>query len=684
MKIAEFRLTNEREQRDCETDLMRNMGLSQAEARTVAAAYRAQVLPTVAQYEGLGGEDYAKLVRLSGLEGRMTADFAKGADHGSDEAIDDTDDELDDMDGDVDGGIADEAAGESLGDEIGEHGHVPTSAEEAEEGETPQMHSPEVETAIEDADAAAGGGDALGGGDATTGLNGPDNASFDDGTGEDLSNGGTDTATFEVEVPADLVDDFQKFLADFQSQHGGGGDLDMTEDDAAMDADTDAAAAPALGGATGDETESAAGGVETSDNALPLNGAASRKVQPTVDKNVLAKRRAMREQILARVAQSQNIAEPKTEKRDVKHGDDTSGGTYMGERATSISYASDAQYSTEESYPTLTMEGSEGNSMKKDNPDFGKLKIPTRNPENLGLKDSYEAVRKEGDSAGDDVLSYEVDLDKLDWIPSKNPDREKAFPIPTQMDQRDRNTNVQQGARQASTTGYDVEDISEAEDALYTALRSAGVADEQIGNLTMAQAISLLGQRVASTSDVAIEVNAQEPEVPAENKGVKHDGGGFERKPHETDESRSSRSKEASSEVFQARLKTAWAITAKLCRAGLIAEEDMDSNVQMWMNDGMSVQSMISTGTQFLRMAQTASERVLEAAATRNQPAQRTASVATNPVITPTASPAPVSVPTYGGQSDLMQALRSVLSNNDEYERYFADEEAQGRVRRPY
>ena len=650
MKLAEFRLTHEREQQDCETDLMTNMGVSQAEARLVASAYRAQVLPTVAHHEGIDGEDYAKLVRLSGLEGRMTADFAKDMDDKSDE-IDDTDDELDDMDGE-------------FGDDP-EADSDPIMTDHAD----PDMGG---EPSMEDADAHGAGEDDfdLGGDDATTGLHGPDNA-LEHGSGEDFGEGGTDTATFEVDVPADLVDEFQQLLADFQAKHGGGDDLDMT-DDSALDADNDASTAPSFGGASGDETDSAEGDAEISEHALPLNDAASRKVQPPVDKNVLAKRRAMREQIMARAAQ--NIASPQTEKRDVKHGNDTTSGTYMGEKATAISKAAEAQYNNEKKFPTHTLEGSDGNSMKGDNPTFGKLKIPTRNPDNLGLKDSYEAVRKDGDNAGDDVLSYEVDLDKLDWVPSKNPDREQPVSIPTQMEQRDRNTTVTGGGARQAAVGYSDDEIGEAEDALYTALKSAGVGDAQIGKLTMAQAITLLGKtRTASAADVAIEVNAEdEPETPKENKGVKH-GDDFKREPHETDESRSSRSKEASSEVFQARLKTAWAITAKLCRAGLLEEGDMEQNVQMWMNDNMSVQSMISTGTQFLRMAQSASERVLEAAASRNQPAQRTASVATNPVITPTASIAPASVPSYGGQSDLMQALRSVLSNNDEYERYEED-----------
>lgn len=685
MKIAEFRLTNDRERQNCESDLRRNLNVSAEEAKIVTSAYRAQVLPAVAKHEGLTGDDFAKLVRMNGLDPSIITEFAKhGAGH--DENTDDDEDE--DMDSELDDTEEDREPGTITPAKKSKA--KPPFAKGDEMYDTEEDDSPGDEDAEDEEEDAEG--------DFTHGI--VTSRDTDDESDEDEGED-EDSAKFEVEVPTHLAEKFKQYLQEFQETHATDGmtktdphadmdmDMDMGEDedeDSEGDEDLegsgdydDLGGYGAMTGRTPDKMPRGFAG----DTPQPLSGAADRKGRPTVDKNVLAKRRALREQIMNRAAQ--HIASPQTAKRDVKHGDDTSGGTYMGHRSTPISKATDAQYHSEEAFPTLQMENSGGNSMRGDNPTFSKLKIPTRNPKNLGLKNSYEAVRKEGPDAGDSVLNYEVDLDDLDWVPSKNADREKPFAIPTQMDQRDRNTNVSNGGRQASNSNYSDKEMGDAEEVIFNALKTVGVREETMGKLTMAKAITLLVQRVAQRTamnpDVAIEVNAEDESENCEyeTKGVKH-GDDFKRQPHTSDESRKPHAKEASAEVFKARLKTAWAITSKLCLAGLIAQDEMESNVQMWMNDGMSVTSMISTGTQFLRMASTAGERVLEAATTRNQPSQRTAGIATNPVLTQTYGTG-YSAPSYsGGQSDLAQALKSVLSNDNEFAAY--DEYVQDRDRR--
>jgi hypothetical protein len=647
LKLAEFRLTNESDKTNCENDLMRNIGLSPSEAKIVSASYRAQVLPAVAQHEGLQA-DYDKLVRLCGLEGRIpmppTADFAKGAGPKKgpadiDDDIEDEDELFDDPEGLDD---EDEAPHKSpIGDKIG--GDFHNSLDDADDDESPEFGS--IEDSNED--------------DFNSPMHGEDPSTFgdDNGLGEDLNEGGKDTAVVEIEVPLDQLDAFNQLLEDFKASQSGGEDDDLGDlnDDTEMEDE-----APIEAPSVPDHAE------ETAEKRFPLAARKAPTMSSKTDKD-LAARRAMRQRIMDRIASSEENT-----KRDIGLGKDTSEGTYMGEKSTPIKKSGDAQYASEKKFPQVTLDSSGGNSLQKDNPKFNKLKIPTRNPENLGLKDSYEAVRKEGDNAGEKGLEYEVDLDKLDWVPSAEGREGEPFAIPTQMEQRERNTTTNGTGRDASVGGYQVSEIEAAEEALYKALRTAGVSEEEIAPMTMAQAIV----RLANTGeDVAIVVNAEEAETPAENKGNKLKDDDFKRKPHATDESRSAQASDKSGEVFRARLKTASAITMKLVKAGLIDEADMEKNVDMWMNDGLSVQSMISTGTQFLRMASSASERVLEAAS--NKTNIRTAGIATNPVITPTNN-APQN---YGGNSDLGQALRTAL-HNDEYDMY--DREVRERSKSRY
>ncbi len=107
------------------------------------------------------------------------------------------------------------------------------------------------------------------------------------------------------------------------------------------------------------------------------------------------------------------------------------------------------------------------------------------------------------------------------------------------------------------------------------------------------------------------------------------------------------------SEVFRARLKTAYGVSTKLCLAGLLDQDEVESNVDLWMNDGLTVKAMLASGAQMLRMSQTAEQRVASAHAEKSV---RTASA--NGVAT---------IPGYSGttsnvSTDLQQALKSIFT----------------------
>jgi hypothetical protein len=103
-------------------------------------------------------------------------------------------------------------------------------------------------------------------------------------------------------------------------------------------------------------------------------------------------------------------------------------------------------------------------------------------------------------------------------------------------------------------------------------------------------------------------------------------------------------------EVFRSRLKTAYGVSTKLCLAGLISPDEVEANVDLWLNDGLTVKAMLASGAQMLRMSQTAEQRVASAHA---ESSIRTAGVATIPSFSGSSS---------NVSSDLQQALKSIFS----------------------
>jgi len=106
----------------------------------------------------------------------------------------------------------------------------------------------------------------------------------------------------------------------------------------------------------------------------------------------------------------------------------------------------------------------------------------------------------------------------------------------------------------------------------------------------------------------------------------------------------------AQTEVYRSRLKTAYGVSTKLCLAGLISADEVEANVDLWLNDGLSVKAMLASGAQMLRLSQTAEQRVASAHAEKNL---RTAGVS--------------NIPAFSGSSnnvstDLQQALKSIFS----------------------
>ena len=318
----------------------------------------------------------------------------------------------------------------------------------------------------------------------------------------------------------------------------------------------------------------------------------------------------------------------------------------LGTRTASDNFEYKAEYTNEGEHATMTMQNSEGNSLRGQNPTFDKVPVPTVNGR-LGLEKELDAVTLDGKV--DDMNAYKINFDPM-AIPSGEGDALPEFgefEVPTQ------NPAETSSRKNTITTASDITSEEAAEEELYTNLVQAGVSDNVISNLTFAEGLELFRQITASKienlarmAQLTIEVDAEDMEEEDEVVGMTD-----EDKKAEWATFSANAVKEA--QIYQARLKTAYGVSTKLCLAGLISSDEVEANVDLWMNDGMSVKAMLASGTQMLRMSQSAEQRVATAHVEKNL---RTAS-----------AQGVANIPGYTGStsnvsSDLQQALKSIFT----------------------
>ena len=422
-----------------------------------------------------------------------------------------------------------------------------------------------------------------------------DHADHEDDLGmEDGGEEDDNVATLEVEVPADKVDEFQEALEKAMTEvFGDAGEVAEDKEDMSSD------------------IKKYEEDVEDDMSSVTAN----RKVQ-TMSKNARAQREAILASLNTRVASDMEFK-----------GD----------------------YKNEGEHAKTTMTNSEGNSLREQNPEFNKVNVPTLNGENLGFSNEFVATKLEGQI--DDVNAYKVNFDPMSYATAEGNSLPEFddFEVPTQTDMTSRKNTV---------TASDLTAEEAAEEELYNSLVQAGVSNDTISNLTFAEGLELYKQITASkvnelarfAGEVNIEVAKEEEEA---SYGMMDPNDDEE----EEDASMDMEAKWATfakeSEVFRARLKTAYGVSTKLCLAGLLDQDEVESNVDLWMNDGLTVKAMLASGAQMLRMSQTAEQRVASAHAEKSV---RTASA--NGVAT---------IPGYSGatsnvSTDLQQALKSIFT----------------------
>jgi hypothetical protein len=421
----------------------------------------------------------------------------------------------------------------------------------------------------------------------------------DDDSGMKDDSEAKDNATIEIELPADKADEFQQALEEAMTKVFGDSAVAEEQDEEEPSS-------------TDEDNKNESMGMEN------MQSMANRKV-----KDMSRSARAEREAILASLAGNTRTA-------------------------SNFEYAADAQYSNEGNYDKMTMSNSEGNSLRDQNTTFNKQEVPTNNPELLGLKNEIKGKKLDG--SPEDSSMYEATFDLFSGVPTQGMDADFGnFEVPTQTDMTSRSNIILAS----------VNDQDAAEEFLFNELTANGVDENTISNMTFAEGLALYRKINASKVETLARVAQLDIEVPADKASLTFaeeydkDDDKTEADWKEMNAKKKMKMEEAyakEAEVFRSRLKTAYGVSTKLCLAGLISPEEVEANVDLWLNDGLTVKAMLASGAQMLRMSQTAEQRVVSAHAESNV---RTAGVANIPGFSGTTS---------NVSSDLQQALKSIFS----------------------
>ncbi len=329
-----------------------------------------------------------------------------------------------------------------------------------------------------------------------------------------------------------------------------------------------------------------------------------------MNRQSLAARRAEREEILRKFASEEEHVEASG---SVKHSNEMN------------------QYPGEMKYPTMKLEGE--NSMKGENPEFAKTKVPTKNPKNLQLKDSMDAVGFEGSEGTSSDFEYEVDWDQMDGkVPTTGEAKLKGFEIPSEMDLQARKTTV----------AYKEE--ADEDLASYAKAKSKYKCEDcgTVKEMTDREAMEATCETCAGKK----EVEAASPlDEAVENKGL------------ETEQKVTQIGLDAikqNASVETARIKAAYSCATKLALAGIINSNETDDYAGQLLEDGIRADVMIKNTQLLLRSAQASAERVAASAAERlNVRTASTMGISTSPALSGSSNSAAL---------DIQAALRGTWS----------------------
>jgi hypothetical protein len=416
----------------------------------------------------------------------------------------------------------------------------------------------------------------------------------DDMEDEDEVEDSDDVATFEIEVPADMVDQAQKAVQEALDNLLGG-DVDSEDDEDEITHFND------------DDEDSMSDDDEDDETQLMKT---SNEVR-SMNKQSLAERKAQREALMRRAEREEILKKIASEEE-----------TYPA--SASFKYNEDlVNMEGEVDYPSMTMQSSEGNSLKEQNPTWAEQKVPTVNGDHLEFPSVTKPMKFEG--SGDGSLEYTVDWDKLE-NPSEGFEDVKHPEVPTQMP-----AMPHKSTKSVSASKHDVECT-----ACGTRM-SMTEAEMEDDNTRCANKECPTNRTASDKSDEEesedMERKSEQIQEPVHEEGLKLTGKGPSGAEFQLP-GKATTVTELKASVDTARIKCSYSCATKLALAGIITSDEVDSYAEQMLNDGLKADSMIRQTKLLLKSAQSSTERVAAAAAERMS--TRTAStlgVSTSPAM---------------------------------------------------
>lgn len=425
-----------------------------------------------------------------------------------------------------------------------------------------------------------------------------DDMSDEDMDDEDEVEDSDGVATFEIEVPADMVDRAQKAVQEaLDNLLGGDDDSDEDDDEDITHFNNEE-----------DDMDSEYESDDDEDNETQFIKK-SNEVR-SMTKQALAERKAQREALLRRAEREEILMKIASEEE-----------TYPA--SASFKYNEDmVDMSGQVEYPSMTMQGSEGNSLKEQNPTWADQKVPTMNPGSLQFPSVTTPGKFEG--TGDGSLEYTVDWDHLE-TPSEGLEDADQPQIPTQMSSMPHKATRSVAASREEEAKHDCECTSCG--------ASMRLSDSEMNDMaTRCSNKDCPSNKDAEHKDDMNRDSANEINKPQKTQSTNMmataPSGAKIKMPIDV----TTTTQLASLDL--ARIKTSYSCATKLALAGIITSEEVDSYAEQMINDGLKSDSMIRQTKLLLKSAQSSTERVVAAAAERMS--TRTAStlgVSTSPAL---------------------------------------------------
>jgi hypothetical protein len=411
-----------------------------------------------------------------------------------------------------------------------------------------------------------------------------------------------DIATFEIEVPAEMVDAAQKAVQEALDRVLGGNDSD---DEVTHFND--------------DESEDE----EMEDDSKAHQMHKSSRREKTMTRQALAARRAEREQILRR-----------TERQQILNKFASDEGEVSSPASAGFQHSDKLQYHGEMNYPTMKFNG----HTKLDGQDaidgqdvtFPKGKVPTKNPNYLQLGDSIEASRFEGSEDGS--YDYELDLPVLGDIPSNNEADLDNFVVPTDSHLQARKTTV----------AYKNAGKCMCCNMASAKMAASGNKLHSVKCDNCKTALNVCSKCIDKDADCPNCKKAEEneePEVTAQNlDALKSDAAGLKGDVEDlnikSEDVQKITNDTKVTSIQNSRIKAAYSCATKLALAGIINSDECDSYADQLLEDGTRADVMIKNTQLLLRSAQASAERVASSAAQRlNTRTASAMSISTSPAL---------------------------------------------------